>query len=78
MVQTLLIIVRKVLNLEDYITIYHIDMMKPQSYFLAQMFEMQDKDVILFANSRANLAQKMAALLGNLFSPATALVYATK
>lgn len=27
MVQTLLIIVRKVLNLEDYITIYHIDMM---------------------------------------------------
>lgn len=59
-------------------TVYHIDMMKPQSYFLAQMFEMQDKDVILFANSRANLAQKMAALLGNLFSPATALVYATK
>lgn len=59
-------------------TVYHIDMMKPQSYFLAQMFEMQDKDVILFANSRANLAQKMAALLGNLFSPATALFYATK
>ena len=58
--------------------IYHIDMMKPETYFLAQMFEMQDKDVILFANSRANLAQKMAALLGNLFSPATALVYATK
>jgi polysaccharide biosynthesis/export protein len=58
--------------------VYHIDMMKPQSYFLAQMFEMQDKDVILFANSRANLAQKMAALLGNLFSPATALVYAAK
>jgi polysaccharide export outer membrane protein len=58
--------------------VYHIDMMKPQSYFLAQMFEMQDKDVILFANSRANLAQKMAALLGNLFSPAAALIYATK
>jgi polysaccharide export outer membrane protein len=52
--------------------------MKPQSYFLAQMFEMQDKDVILFANSRANLAQKMAALLGNLFSPATTLVYAAR
>jgi polysaccharide export outer membrane protein len=58
--------------------VYHIDMMKPQSYFLAQMFEMQDKDVILFANSKANLAQKMAALLGNLFSPATTLVYAAR
>lgn len=58
--------------------IYHIDMMKPETYFLTQMFEMQDKDVLLFANSRANLAQKMAALLGNLFSPATTLVYATK
>lgn len=58
--------------------VYHIDMMKPQTYFLTQMFEMQDKDVILFANSRANLAQKMAALLGNLFSPAAAVVYAAK
>lgn len=59
-------------------TVYHIDMMQPQSYFLAQMFEMQDKDVILFANSKSNLAQKMAALLGNLFSPAAAVVYAAK
>lgn len=58
--------------------VYHIDMMKPETYFLAQNFEMQDKDVLLFANSRANLAQKMAALLGNLFSPATALIYATR
>lgn len=58
--------------------VYHIDMMKPQSYFLAQMFEMQDKDVILFANSRASLAQKLAAMLGNLFSPATTLVYAAR
>jgi len=59
-------------------TVYHIDMMKPETYFLAQKFEMQDKDVLLFANSRANLAQKMAALLGNLFSPAAAIIYATK
>lgn len=58
--------------------VYHIDMMRPETYFLAQMFEMQDKDVILFANSRSNLVQKMAALLGNLFSPATTVVYATK
>lgn len=58
--------------------VYHIDMMKPQSYFLAQMFEMQDKDVILFANSRASLAQKLAAMLGNLFSPAAAVVYAAR
>ena len=58
--------------------VYHIDMMRPETYFLAQNFEMQDKDVLLFANSRASLAQKMAALLGNLFSPATALFYATK
>lgn len=58
--------------------IYHIDMMKPQNYFLAQMFEVQDKDVILFANSKASLAQKMATLLGNLFSPAATVVYAAR
>lgn len=59
-------------------TVYRIDMMKADSYFLAQMFQMRDKDVILFANSRSNMVQKLAGLFSNLFSPATTVVYATK
>lgn len=58
--------------------IYHIDMMNPQTYFLTQMFQMQDKDVILYANSSSNLTQKFVGLLNMLFSPALGIRYATQ
>lgn len=58
--------------------IYHIDMMNPQTYFLAQMFQMQDKDVILYANSPSNLTQKFVSLINMLFSPALGIRYATQ
>jgi polysaccharide export outer membrane protein len=51
--------------------VYHIDLMKPQSYFLAQTFQMHDKDTILFANSSANVVQKLVGMVNQLFSPAS-------
>ena len=58
--------------------IYHIDMMNPQTYFVAQLFQMQDKDVILYANSSSNLTQKFVSLINMLFSPALGIRYATQ
>jgi polysaccharide export outer membrane protein len=49
--------------------IYRLDMMNPQSYFLAQRFAMRDKDLIYFANSAANPPAKFIALINQLFSP---------
>jgi len=49
--------------------VYRLNMMKPDSYFLAQMFHVQDKDVILFANSSSNLTSKFITMLNQLFSP---------
>lgn len=53
-------------------------MLKADTYFLTQMFKMRDKDVILYANSSSNLAQKMVSLLNLLFSPALTVRYATQ
>lgn len=58
--------------------VYRIDMLKADTYFLTQMFKMRDKDVILYANSSSNLAQKMVSLLNLLFSPALTVRYATQ
>jgi polysaccharide export outer membrane protein len=58
--------------------IYRIDMMNPQTYFLTQMFQMQDKDVILYSNSSSNLTQKFVSMLNMLFSPALGIRYATQ
>ncbi|WP_198045909.1 polysaccharide biosynthesis/export family protein [Novosphingobium aquimarinum] len=49
---------------------YRINMMRPESYFLAQMVEMQDKDVLLFANAPANLSSKLISMINQLLSPA--------
>jgi polysaccharide export outer membrane protein len=49
--------------------VYRLDLMKAESYFLAQLFQMQDKDVVLFANADANLPSKFISMLNQLFSP---------
>ena len=50
--------------------IYHLDMMNPQSYFLAQRFAIRNGDVLYFSNSPANAAAKFINLLNQLVSPA--------
>lgn len=58
--------------------VYQLNLMKTQSYFLAQKFAMRDKDVILFANSSGNMTQKFINLISNLFSPVMAVRYAAQ
>jgi polysaccharide export outer membrane protein len=49
--------------------VYHINMMNPGAYFLAQNFQMRDKDVLYFGNARANQPSKLIQLISQLFSP---------
>lgn len=49
--------------------IYKLNMLQPASYFLAQHFEMRDKDVIYIANAAANRPAKFVAIINQLFSP---------
>lgn len=58
--------------------VYHLNMLQPSSYFLAQKFRMHDKDTILFANAGTNLTQKLVSLVNQLFGPAIAVGYAVR
>lgn len=49
--------------------VYHVNMMKTGSYFLAQRFAMRDKDVLYFGNAAANQPSKLIQLISQLFSP---------
>ncbi len=49
--------------------VYHLNMMKVGSYFLAQRFVMRDKDVLYFGNASANQPSKLVQLISQLFSP---------
>jgi polysaccharide export outer membrane protein len=49
--------------------VYHFNMMRTGSYFLAQQFEMKDKDVVYFGNAAANQPSKVIQLVSQLFSP---------
>ena len=49
--------------------VYHLNMMKTGSYFLAQRFAMRDRDVLYFGNAAANQPSKLVQLISQLFSP---------
>jgi len=44
-------------------------MMKPESYFLAQRFTLENKDVIYIAGARANEPTKLLQTIGQIFTP---------
>lgn len=48
---------------------YRLDLMRPQSYFLAQAFEMHPRDVIYIANARSNQPVKLIQILNLFFQP---------
>lgn len=48
---------------------YKINMRRPESYFLAQRFEMRPRDVIYIANADANIPTKAIQVLSLFFSP---------
>lgn len=49
--------------------IYRLNLLKPDSYFLAQRFAMQDKDVIYIANAATNQPSKLVSIINQLFTP---------
>lgn len=50
-------------------TVYHLNMMKPGAYLLAQRVQIQDRDVLYIGNARANQLTKFIQLLSQLFVP---------
>lgn len=50
-------------------TVYHLNMMKPGAYLLAQKFHIEDRDVLYIGNARANQLTKFVQLLSQLFVP---------
>jgi polysaccharide biosynthesis/export protein len=53
--------------------IYRLNLVRPDSYFLSQRIGMRDKDVIYIAGAASNAPGKLAAILGQLFSPILAV-----
>ena len=49
--------------------IYRLNLLKPESYFIAQRMLMRDKDVIYIANAAANQPSKLIGVINQLFSP---------
>ena len=49
--------------------IYRLNLMKPESYIIAQNFPMHDKDLIYIANSASNPVTKFVGILNQLFAP---------
>lgn len=54
-------------------TIYRLDLSKPSSFFLAQEFQMRDKDVIYVANARFTQTRKLVEIINVIFNPAIAI-----
>lgn len=50
-------------------TIYHLNMMKPGSYFLSQKFAMRAGDVLYVGNAEANQPSKLLSIIGQIFTP---------
>lgn len=53
----------------DVPVVYRLNLMKATSYFLAQRFEVRDKDVIYIGNAAANQPAKLVSIVNQLFSP---------
>ncbi|MCJ2184186.1 polysaccharide export protein [Novosphingobium sp. 1949] len=54
---------------QDVPVVYHFNMMKGSSFFLAQRFAMHDGDVLYFGSARANQPAKLFQLISQLFTP---------
>ena len=51
-------------------TIFRLDLSQPTSFFAAQRFQMQPRDVVLIANSRSDQIGKFIQMINQLTSPA--------
>ena len=53
--------------------VYHFNMMKTGSYFLAQKFALRNNDILYFGNAQANQPSKLIQLISQLFAPIVTL-----
>ena len=49
--------------------VYHLDLSDAKSYFLAQRFKVEDKDILYVASANANTLEKFLGLLGAATNP---------
>ncbi|WP_134096212.1 polysaccharide biosynthesis/export family protein [Novosphingobium sp. PhB55] len=49
--------------------VYHVNMMKTGSYFLAQNFHLKNNDIIYFGSAAANQPRKLIQMISQLFAP---------
>lgn len=49
--------------------VYHLNMMNAGSFFIAQRFAMNDKDVLYVGNAEANQPSKLVQIISQLFAP---------
>jgi polysaccharide export outer membrane protein len=54
-------------------TVYHLNMTNAGSFFLAQRFPMQDKDILYVGNAGANQPTKLVQIISQLFAPVVAV-----
>ncbi|MBX7482000.1 polysaccharide biosynthesis/export family protein [Qipengyuania qiaonensis] len=50
-------------------TVYHFNLMRAPTFFLAQRFALRDDDILYFGNSESNQPRKLIQTIGQLFSP---------
>jgi polysaccharide export outer membrane protein len=55
--------------------VWRLNLKDPRSYFIAQSFVVQDKDVIFVANARSNSLAKFLAIINNVISPVVTAKY---
>lgn len=49
--------------------VYHFNMMKTPTYFLAQQFALRDDDILYFGNAEANQPRALIQMISQLFAP---------
>ena len=59
-------------------TVYHLNLMHPNGFFLARQFQIHDKDVVYFGNARSNQVDKALQLISQLFTPIITVVSAAQ
>lgn len=52
--------------------IYRLNLKDPRAWFVAQNFDVHDRDIVFIANARTNAVQKFFGLISNLVAPAIA------
>lgn len=57
--------------------VYHLNLMKAQSYFLAQKFAVRNDDIIYVGNAAANQPSKLIQIISQLFAPIVSVRAAT-